>query len=79
MASTPSTEILLIPDDRTPVDLLLFRRLRREADGLVEDTLARNRGLSELGPFPPVHAKITVVIPPDPATLPPTPVISLYD
>lgn len=79
MASTPTTEVLIVKDERTPVDLLLFRRLKREADGLVEDTLARNRGLSELGPFPPALYKVTVVIPPDPATLPPQPVISLYD
>ena len=75
-----ATEILTIPNDRTPLDLLLWRRFRREVPGLVEQTLMlpANYGLADLGPFPPPGTKITVAIP-APAAKSSRRVISLFD
>ncbi len=71
-------ETLTIPNDQTPVDLLLWRRFRREVPGLVEQTLAQNAGLADLGPFPPAGTKVVVTVPtPQAAVM--KPVISLFD
>ena len=73
-----ATETLTIPNDQTPVDLLLWRRFRREVPGLVEQTLAQNIGLADLGPFPPPGTKVIVTVP-APQTTPAKRVISLFD
>ena len=75
-----ATETLIVPNDRTPLDLLLWRRYGREVPGLLEQTLAlpENRGLAALGPFPPAGTAITVVAP-APAAKANRPVVSLYD
>lgn len=73
-------EVLTVANDRTPLDLLLFRRFRREVPGLVEATLARpeNYLLAGLGAYPPPGTKVTVEIP-APAAKTNRPVISLFD
>lgn len=72
------TETLVVTTDRTPLDLLLFRRFKREVPGLVEATLATNPGLAALGPYLPVG---TVVVTPVPAAASAAtrPLVSLYD
>ena len=71
-------DTLTVTSEKTPLDLLLWRQYKREVKGLVEDTLARNPGLAELGVYLPVGAQVTVA-PPPPAGAPATPVITLYD
>ncbi len=68
---------LIVPNDRTPVDLLIFLQLKTWVAGLVEDTLTRNPGLADLGPFPPRGTQVVVAIP-SPAAAPPAPAIRLY-
>ncbi len=74
-----TTETLVFPNGVTPLDLLLYRRFRREVPGLVEATLDRNPGLAALGPYPPRGTTILVEAPrPAPAT-PTRRIIRLYE
>lgn len=62
-----------------PLDLLLWRRYKREVPGLVEQTLAANYGLAALGPVLPRGTQVTVT-PPGPAPSKTTrKTIKLYD
>jgi phage tail protein X len=71
---------LKVTTERTPLDLLLWRRFTREVPGLAEDTLARNPGLAALGAFLPVGTTIEVEAPsPAPVGRRAAPVVSLYD
>lgn len=72
------TETLVVKTERTTLDLLLFRRFKREAPGLVEAVLAANPGLAAMGPYLPVGTSV-VVTPPEPETAPARPLVSLYD
>jgi phage tail protein X len=73
-------ETLTVVAEQTPLDLLLWRRYRREVPGLVEDTLRRNPGLAKIGLFLPVGMNITVQTPaPEPRGRTAFQVISLYD
>lgn len=72
-------ETLTVAAAFTPLDLLLFRRFGQEVPGLLEDTLARNPHLAELGAFLPIGAKV-LVAPPAPITRrAPTRAIRLYE
>jgi phage tail protein X len=71
-------QTMVFPNADTPLDLLLFVALKREVSGLVEDTLARNPGLADLGPFPPAGTRIVVAVPPPASSTPPAPVVRLY-
>ena len=68
---------LIFPNADTPLDLLLFAAFKVETPGLVEQTLAQNPHLAELGPFPPAGTRVTVT-PPVSAPAPPAPVVRLY-
>ena len=73
-------ETLTVTSERTPLDLLLWRRFKREVPGLVEDTLDRNPGLAALGLFLPYGTKVLVETPPpEPRGRAAVPVIALYD
>lgn len=73
-------ETLIVASERTPLDLLLWRRYRREVAGLVEDTFARNPGLADMGPNLVVGTHVLVSVPPpEPQGAQTTPVVSLYD
>lgn len=66
--------------EQTTLDLLLWRRFKREVIGLVEDTLSRNPGLATLGLFLPVGTVVNVKAPdPEPRGRMAAPVISLFD
>ncbi|ATQ67834.1 MULTISPECIES: tail protein X [Methylosinus] len=56
-------DTLTVETDHTTLDLLLWRRYRREAKGLVEDTLARNPGLAALGSILPIGTVVQVQAP----------------
>lgn len=56
-------ETLTVDRAHCTLDLLLYRRLKREVPGLVEDTLVRNQGLAALGPFLPIGTKVTFLVP----------------
>lgn len=56
-------ETLTVDRAYCPLDLLLFRRFKREVPGLVEATLALNPGLAELGLYLPVGTKVRVDVP----------------
>lgn len=73
-----TTETLVVPNDRTPVDLLLVRRFKREVPGLVEKTLAMNPGLAEMAVFPPAGTKVLVEIPAPAGRQTQRPVITLW-
>ena len=73
-------ETLEVITERTTLDLLLWRRFRREVPGLVEDTLRRNPGLARLGTMLPVGLSLQVAVPdPEPKGRSATPVVTLYD
>lgn len=56
-------ETLTVMREQTPLDLLLWRRFRREVPGLVERTLALNPGLAGAGVMLPIGAKVVVDLP----------------
>ena len=73
-------ETLTVTTEQTTLDLLLWRRFRREVPGLVEDTLRRNPGLARIGVLLPVGMTIDVQTPaPEPRGRMAVQVISLYD
>ena len=73
-------ETLEVTTERTTLDLLLWRRFRREVPGLVEDTLRRNPGLARLGPMLPIGLALQVVVPdPQPQGRSAARVVTLYD
>jgi phage tail protein X len=72
-------ETLTVEADHTTLDLLLWRRYRREAKGLVEDTLARNPGLAALGAILPIGTVVQVEAPAPATDSAATTVRSLYD
>lgn len=69
--------MLTVETAHTTLDLLLWRRYRREVKGLVEDTLARNPGLAALGAILPIGTVVQVQVPPAASTA--AAVTSLYD
>ena len=73
-----AAEVLTVEHDLTTLDLLLWRRFRREVVGLVEATLAANSGLAALGVYLPIGTKVRVTAPTTPAARAAT-VVSLYD
>jgi phage tail protein X len=73
-------ETLTVTAEYSTLDLLLWRRFRREVPGLVEGTLRRNPGLSKIGAFLPVGMTISVQTPPpEPRGRTAVQVVSLYD
>ena len=70
---------LIVPNDHTPLDLLLFRAFGAEVPGLAEQTLAANPGLAAAGSFPPRGTIVTAAVPPSAQTQPTRPVIKLFD
>lgn len=77
MRSMP-TETLTFQTDDTPLDLLLWRRYRREVPGLVESALDTNYGLAAFGVEPPRGTAVTVEIPKPTATVS-RPLVRLFD
>ena len=72
-------EVLTVTGRPMPLDLLLFRRFKRQVPGLVEATYRQNRGLADLGPVLPLGTMVTVT-PPAPAPVRAVrPTIKLYD
>ena len=73
-------ETLKVTTERTTLDLLLWRRFRREVPGLVEDTLRRNSGVAHLGAMLPLGLMVQVAVPnPEPKGRSAAPVVTLYD
>jgi phage tail protein X len=73
-------ETLEVIIERTTLDLLLWRRFRREFPGLVEDTLRRNPGLARLGAMLPVGLSLQVDVPnTEPQGRSAARVVTLYD
>ena len=73
-------EKLIVTTEQTTLDLLLWRRFRREVPGLVEDTLRRNPGLAAAAVFVPVGMAVTVQTPaPEPRGRAAVQLVSLYD
>jgi len=73
-------EKLTVVAEQTTLDLLLWRRFRREVPGLIEDTLRRNPGLAKIGIYLPVGMTINIQTPPpEPRGRTAVQVASLYD
>ncbi len=73
-------EKMTVVAEYTTLDLLFWRRFRREVPGLVEDTLRRNPGLAKIGAFLPVGIVIDVQTPaPEPRGRTAVQVVALYD
>lgn len=73
-----NTITLTIPDDHTPVDLLLWNYFKREYPDLIDQTFSLNPGLASLGEFPPVGTKVVVQLPNAPKTRKNKPLITLW-
>ncbi len=56
-------ETLIVKEDFTTLDLLLWRRFGREIRGATDSTLAINQDLAELGPYLPVGTEVDIEIP----------------
>lgn len=56
-------EILIVTDEWTPLDLLLFRRFREEVPGRVEAALDGNPGISAAGVILPLGTEVVVDLP----------------
>ena len=73
-----SANILIVPNADTPVDLVIWLASgRRDVAGLIEATYAQNRGLADLGPYPPARTQIAFT-PPPPGPPAPVAVVRLY-
>ena len=73
-------ERLTVVAEQTTLDLLLWRRFRREVSGLVEETLGRNPGLAAMGVFLPIGLDIQIQTPsPESRGRTTVQVVSLYD
>ena len=71
---------LTVAAEGTTLDLLLWRKFRREVPGLVEDTLRNNPGLARLGAFLPVGLSVKLAVPTlEPKGRSAVPVATLYD
>lgn len=57
-----TTETITIETDQLTVDHLVWRRFRRKVPGLVEQVLALNPGLAQLGPYLPRGVRVVVPI-----------------
>ncbi|MCT8999226.1 tail protein X [Chelativorans intermedius] len=62
MTDAIKTETITVQDDQMTLDLLLWRRFRRQIPGIVERTLKMNPGLADLGIFLPLGTKVIVPI-----------------
>lgn len=74
-----STETITVEADQLTVDHLVWRRFRQNLPGLVEQVLALNPGLAQLGPYLPRGAKVVVPILQPAETRPAAKVITLWD
>lgn len=74
-----TTETLIVEQGFTTLDLLLFRRFRREIPGLVEKTLNQNQGIAGAGAFLPVGTEVIVEIPAPSSRPAPRRSIRLFD
>lgn len=72
-------EILIVADEWTTLDLLLFRRFREEVPGRVEAALDGNPGLSAAGVILPVGTEVIVDLPVPVKGPTPTRSIRLWD
>ena len=74
------TETLTVLTEQCPLDLLLWRRFKRDIPGLVEKTYALNPDLVFDNEFLKLGRKVIVPTPePEPKGRAAAPVISLYD
>ena len=71
--------ILAIPNDRCPVDKLLYQKFGGQIPGLLEAVYALNPGLAALGPFPPRGTKFRVDSAAAGAPPPLATIVRLYD
>ena len=58
-----ASEILIVTDEWTALDLLLFRRFREEVPGRVEAALDGNPGISAAGVILPLGTEVVVDLP----------------
>jgi phage tail protein X len=73
------TAVLTVPNNFTPIDLLLYRQYKTQNVGLVEQTLDSNRGLADLGVYPPWLTTVNVTPPVPIAKQAPRKIIRLYN
>ncbi|MEW6019757.1 MAG: tail protein X [Pseudomonadota bacterium] len=74
-----TTETITINSDQLTVDLLVWRRFRRKVPGLVEQVLALNPGLAQLGPYLPRGAKVVLPVLQEPDRSADVEILSLWD
>lgn len=72
-----STIVLVVEQDATTLDLLLWRRFRRAYAGMVERTLDINPGLAASAILP-VGRKVTVELPAAETAAKAIPVVTLW-
>ena len=73
-----TTEVLTVAGRPMPLDLLLFKRFKREIQGFVEQTLDANYGLAALGPILPIGTEVTVTVPSPKAAVKQAPFVNLF-
>lgn len=78
MTDAAGLQILTVVGDNLTLDLILWRRDRRLVPGIVEQTLALNPGLADLGPILPPGTVIRLPVP-VPAALAATGAVRLWD
>lgn len=71
-------ETYRVDGDGVPLDLIIWRRYRRRTPGLVEQVLALNQGLADLGPLLPHGTVFQMPVLPAPTTTPTTKLTRLW-
>lgn len=74
-----SIETLTVTVQRTPLDLLLWRRFGRAYAAMVERTLTINPGLAALGEYLPLGTRVRVEVPLPAKRRTPSRVVRLFD
>ncbi len=77
MFSTSNTESFVVDGDGVPIDLIVWRRYRRQTPALVEAVLTLNPGLADIGPLLPRGTKLAIPID-QPATPVQAPLVRLW-
>jgi len=74
-----TTEAITITGEGLALDQLVWRKFRRAVPGLVEQVLALNPGLAQLGPILPVGTVVVVPVLASAQETPAREIIQLWD
>jgi len=74
-----TTQTIKVEAEELTLDQLVWRKFRRPIPGLVEQVLALNPGLAQLGPYLPLGRTIVLPVLQEAALAPKREIIQLWD